>query len=126
MTQHLTELGLDQAVFRIELIPLPEQRRGRYGTASVAFSICTNPDMESGPLEKIASGGELSRISLAIQVAASQADRVPSSIYDEVDVGIGGRIAEIVGSKLKALGAHRQILCITHLPTGRASGRDSG
>ena len=90
VTQHLIELGLDQAVFRIELIPLPEQRRGRYGTASVAFSICTNPDLESGPLEKVASGGELSRISLAIQVAASQADRVPSSIYDEVDVGIGG------------------------------------
>ena len=60
VTQHLIELGLDQAVFRIELIPLPEQRRGRYGTASVAFSIGTNPDLESGPLEKVASGGELS------------------------------------------------------------------
>ena len=124
VTQHLIELGLDQAVFQIELIPLPEQRRGRYGTASVAFTICTNPDLESGPLEKVASGGELSRISLAIQVAASQADRVPSSIYDEVDVGIGGRIAEIVGSKLKALGAHKQILCITHLPQVAVQGTD--
>ena len=124
VTQHLIELGLDQAVFRIELIPLPEQRRGRYGTASVAFSIRTNPDLESGPLEKVASGGELSRISLAIQVAASQADRVPSSIYDEVDVGIGGRIAEIVGNKLKALGTHKQILCITHLPQVAVQGTD--
>lgn len=124
VNQHLIELGLDQAVFRIELIPLPEMRRGRYGTASVVFSIRTNPDLESGPLEKVASGGELSRISLAIQVAASQADRVPSSIYDEVDVGIGGRIAEIVGSKLKALGAHKQILCITHLPQVAVQGTD--
>ncbi|SVA46009.1 uncharacterized protein METZ01_LOCUS98863, partial [marine metagenome] len=124
VTQHLIELGLDRAVFQIELIPLPEQHRGRYGTTSVAFSICTNPDLESGPLEKVASGGELSRISLAIQVAASQADRVPSSIYDEVDVGIGGRIAEIVGSKLKALGAHKQILCITHLPQVAVQGTD--
>jgi DNA repair protein RecN (Recombination protein N) len=124
VTQHLIELGLDQAVFQIELIPLPEQRRGRYGTASVAFSIRTNPDLDSGPLEKVASGGELSRISLAIQVAASQADRVPSSIYDEVDVGIGGRIAEIVGNKLKALGTHKQILCITHLPQVAVQGTD--
>ena len=124
VTQHLIELGLDQAVFQIELIPLPEQHRGRYGTTSVAFSICTNPDLESGPLEKVASGGELSRISLAIQVAASQGDRVPSSIYDEVDVGIGGRIAEIVGSKLKTLGAHKQILCITHLPQVAVQGTD--
>ena len=75
-------------------------------------------------MEKIASGGELSRISLAIQVAASQGDRVPSSIYDEVDVGIGGRIAEIVGSKLKTLGAHKQILCITHLPQVAVQGTD--
>jgi DNA repair protein RecN (Recombination protein N) len=124
VTQHLIELGLDQAVFRIELIPLSEERRGRYGTTSVAFSIRTNPDLEFGPLEKVASGGELSRISLAIQVAASQADRVPSSIYDEVDVGIGGRIAEIVGSKLKALGVHKQILCITHLPQVAVQGTD--
>jgi DNA repair protein RecN (Recombination protein N) len=124
VTQHLIELGLDQAVFRIELLPLPEQRRGRYGTTSIGFSICTNPDLESGPLEKVASGGELSRISLAIQVAASKADRVRSSIYDEVDVGIGGRIAEIVGSKLKALGIHKQILCITHLPQVAVQGND--
>jgi DNA repair protein RecN (Recombination protein N) len=124
VTQHLVELGLDQAVFQIDLIPLAKQRRGRYGAESVAFSIRTNPDFEFGPLEKIASGGELSRISLAIQVAASQADSVPSSIYDEVDVGIGGRIAEIVGNKLKALGVQKQILCITHLPQVAVQGND--
>ena len=60
--------GRDQADFDVELIPLAERRRGRYGTASVAFMIRTNPDLEYGPLEKVASGGELSRISLAIQV----------------------------------------------------------
>ena len=112
------------AVFQIKLVPNSEKSRGRYGTESIAFSIRTNPDLEFGPLEKVASGGELSRISLAVQVAASQADKVPSSIYDEVDVGIGGRTAEVVGNKLKALGAHKQIVCITHLPQVAVQGSD--
>ena len=72
--------------------------------------------MAYGPLERVASGGELSRISLALQVVTSAVDPVPISIYDEVDVGIGGRVAEIVGSKLRTLGQDRQVLCITHLP----------
>jgi len=71
----------------------------------------------------VASGGELSRISLAVQVVTSAIDSVPSCIYDEVDIGIGGRIAEIVGSKLRELGAERQILCITHLPQVAVQGR---
>ena len=86
--------------------------------------ISTNPDSELGPLSKVASGGELSRISLAIQVASSHADNVPSSIYDEIDVGIGGRIAEIVGSKLRSLGINKQVLCITHLPQVAVQGTD--
>jgi DNA repair protein RecN (Recombination protein N) len=67
-------------------------------------------------LAKVASGGELSRISLAIQVAASQAATVPTLIFDEVDSGIGGRVAEIVGGLLKQLGKHYQVMCVTHLP----------
>ena len=90
----------------------------------MAFFASTNPDLEPGPLEKVASGGELSRISLAIQVVTSEAGGVPSSIYDEVDLGIGGRIAEIVGNKLKVLGAHKQVLCITHLPQVAVQGTD--
>ncbi|HOG04067.1 MAG TPA: DNA repair protein RecN, partial [Accumulibacter sp.] len=71
---------------------------------------------EPRSLAKVASGGELSRISLAIQVVASQAARVPTLIFDEVDVGIGGGVAEVVGLLLRELGAERQVLCVTHLP----------
>jgi DNA repair protein RecN (Recombination protein N) len=67
-------------------------------------------------MAKVASGGELSRISLAIQVAASQVATVPTLIFDEVDSGIGGRVAEIVGALLKQLGRHHQVMCVTHLP----------
>ena len=70
----------------------------------------------SRPLAKVVSGGELSRISLAIQVVTSQAASVPTLIFDEVDVGIGGGVAEVVGRLLRELGAERQVLCVTHLP----------
>lgn len=115
VTDNLVELGLTEAVFEIEFTPI-EESRSRYGTESVMFMIRPNRDSQAGSLSKIASGGELSRISLAIQVAVTTNDATPSSIYDEVDVGIGGRIAEIVGSKLKVLANRKQILCITHLP----------
>ena len=115
VTNNLVELGLTEAVFEIEFTPI-EESRSRYGTESVTFMIRPNRDSQAGFLSKIASGGELSRISLAIQVEVTTNDAAPSSIYDEVDVGIGGRIAEIVGSKLKALANRKQILCITHLP----------
>jgi DNA repair protein RecN (Recombination protein N) len=124
ITQHLPELGLEQAIFRAELLPLDGERRGRFGSETVAFFASTSPELEPGPLEKVASGGELSRISLAVQVVTSQAGGVPSSIYDEVDIGIGGRIAEIVGNKLRALGMHKQVLCITHLPQVAVQGTD--
>jgi DNA repair protein RecN (Recombination protein N) len=68
------------------------------------------------PLAKVASGGELSRISLAIQVITAKAAAVPTLIFDEVDAGIGGAVAEVVGRNLRALGARRQVLCVTHLP----------
>ena len=74
------------------------------------------------PLRKVASGGELSRISLAIEVAALGSDAVPTMVFDEVDSGIGGAVAEIVGQKLRALGASRQVLCVTHLPQVAAQG----
>ena len=75
-----------------------------------------NPGLPFAPLAKVASGGELSRLSLAIEVARSGASPVTAFVFDEVDAGIGGRVADIVGRKLKQLSAARQVLCVTHLP----------
>ena len=87
-----------------------------YGLEELEFQVATNPGSPLRGLAKVASGGELSRISLAIQVAASQAASVPTLIFDEVDSGIGGGIAEIVGALLKRLGERHQVMCVTHLP----------
>ena len=86
------------------------------GNEAVEFLVSTNPGLAPQPLAKVASGGELSRISLAIQVITSKAAAVPTLIFDEVDAGIGGAVAEVVGRNLRSLGARRQILCVTHLP----------
>ena len=86
------------------------------GDEAVEFLVAANPGQEPRPLAKVASGGELSRISLAIQVITSKAAAVPTMIFDEVDSGIGGAVAEIVGKNLRALGRERQVLCVTHLP----------
>ena len=81
---------------------------------STEFLVSTNPGQAAKPLIKIASGGELSRISLAIQVITAQTSQTPSLVFDEVDVGIGGGVAKIVGELLRKLGAMTQILCVTH------------
>ncbi|MEN8217132.1 MAG: DNA repair protein RecN [Pseudomonadota bacterium] len=86
------------------------------GTDMIEFLVTTNPGHPAKPLNKVASGGELSRISLAIQVVTAQRSGVPILVFDEVDVGIGGGVAEIVGQLLSHLGQQRQVLCITHLP----------
>ena len=83
----------------------------------------TNPGQPPQPLAKVASGGELSRISLAIQVATIRCGSIPTLIFDEVDVGIGGSVAEIVGRLLRNLGEERQVLCVTHLPQVAARGQ---
>lgn len=87
-----------------------------FGFEQIEFRIAGLSGSESRPLAKVASGGELSRISLAVQVVTSQAARVPTLIFDEVDVGIGGGVAEVVGLLLHELGLERQVLCVTHLP----------
>ena len=92
------------------------------GAESVQFLISTNPGSSPGPLAKIASGGELSRISLALQVAAADSVTAPTMIFDEVDVGIGGAVADVVGGLLKTLSARVQVLCVTHLPQVAAKG----
>jgi DNA repair protein RecN (Recombination protein N) len=94
------------------------------GNELVEFLVSTNPGTEPRALAKVASGGELSRISLAIQVITSKAAAVPTLIFDEVDAGIGGAVAEVVGRKLRALGEERQVLCVTHLPQVAAQARE--
>lgn len=86
------------------------------GIDQVLFQVSANPGQPLKPLNKVASGGELSRISLAIQVILSESSQIPTLIFDEVDSGIGGGIAEIVGRKLRQIGQHRQVFCVTHLP----------
>ena len=86
------------------------------GNDKIEYLISANPGLPAKPLAKVASGGELSRISLAIQVTTSTDKTTPTMIFDEVDSGIGGGIAEIVGLKLRHLSSNRQILCVTHLP----------
>ncbi len=100
--------------FAVVFTPLAEGNM--HGLEAVEFQVATNPDTPQRSLAKVASGGELSRISLAIQVAASQVAAVPTLIFDEVDSGIGGRVAEIVGQLLKRLGQRYQVMCVTHLP----------
>ena len=80
------------------------------------FLTAPNPGQAPGPLSRVASGGELSRISLSLQVVAMSAAAVPTLIFDEVDAGVGGGVAEIVGGRLRELAQNRQVLCVTHLP----------
>ncbi|UJB30911.1 DNA repair protein RecN [Chromobacterium sp. Beijing] len=109
--QHLAMSG---ARFAIELAALSEP--GAHGLESIEYLVAANAGTSLRPLAKVASGGELSRISLAMQVVISQVASVPTLIFDEVDVGIGGRVAEVIGHMLRQLGQRYQVLCITHLP----------
>lgn len=114
VSQVMQQLAL--AGGRLELGLLPVNGGNAYGFEQVEFRIAGLAGNEPRPLAKVASGGELSRISLAIQVVTSQAAKVPTLVFDEVDVGIGGGVAEVVGRLLRELGAERQVLCVTHLP----------
>ncbi len=114
VTEIMQELAMGGGRFEIVLTPLAEP--ASTGLEGIEFQVAANPGQSLRSLAKVASGGELSRIGLAIQVIASEAGEVPTLIFDEVDVGIGGRVAEIVGRLLKQLGSNRQVLCVTHLP----------
>jgi len=120
VSELMQELAMAGGCFEIGLVPLPEG--AAHGLEDVEFRVGAHPGVAPKPLAKVASGGELSRISLAIQVATSKISPVPTLIFDEVDVGIGGGVAEIVGKLLKQLGAERQVLCVTHLPQVAAQG----
>ena len=112
----MKELGMPNGEFLIEINILESECPKLNGNETVSFLITTNVGLPPKPLSKIASGGELSRISLAIQVATATDKSTPTMIFDEVDSGIGGGIAEIVGQKLRQLSENRQVLCVTHLP----------
>lgn len=112
----MQELGMPGGRLAIEVLPLSPDEAGEYGSDEIEFQVAANPGQPPKPLAKVASGGELSRISLAIQVAAVESTRLPCLVFDEVDAGIGGGVAEIVGRQLRALGSKAQVLCVTHLP----------
>ena len=114
VTAGMQELAMAGGRFEIALAPLPEG--AACGLENVEFLVSANAGQPLRGLAKVASGGELSRIGLALQVIASQANAAGTLIFDEVDVGIGGRVAEIVGRMLRELGKSRQVLCVTHLP----------
>ena len=115
VTQAMQQLAMAGGRFEVTLTPYPPEGNVR-GLELVEFLVAANPGVNPGALARVASGGELSRISLAIQVITSKAALVPTLIFDEVDAGIGGGVAEIVGRQLKLLGRERQVLCVTHLP----------
>ncbi|MGH8086416.1 MAG: DNA repair protein RecN [Lysobacter sp.] len=118
----IAELGMGGGRFDVAIEPIEADRPDPLGGERVEFLVAANPGQPARALRKVASGGELSRISLAIEVAALGLDTVPTMVFDEVDSGIGGGVAEIVGQKLRALGASRQVLCVTHLPQVAAQG----
>lgn len=113
VSSSMAQLALGSGRFEVAL--LPQSTGAIYGLEQVEFRIGGLSGQEARPLAKVASGGELSRISLAIQVLTSRSAAVPTLIFDEVDVGIGGGVAEIVGRLLHELGRERQVLCVTHL-----------
>lgn len=110
----IAELGMSNARLSIALTPASGDSPPPQGLETVEFLVSTNPGQEARPLLKIASGGELSRISLAIQVITAKTSATPTLVFDEVDVGIGGGVAKAVGRLLKQLGERGQVLCVTH------------
>ncbi len=120
VTAAMQNLAMGGGVFEVALRVLEEP--AAHGLEDVEFQVAAHKGMTPQPLGKVASGGELSRISLAIQTITSQVAQVPTLIFDEVDAGIGGRVAEIVGKLIRDLGRKHQVMCITHLPQVAACG----
>jgi len=113
--RELRQLGMDRARFAIAVEPGPMAEIGPRGLDRVEFRLSANPGEDVRPLAKVVSGGELSRTMLALKAVLARADRVPTMIFDEVDAGIGGRVAAVVAQKLARAAEGRQVLCVTHL-----------
>jgi DNA repair protein RecN (Recombination protein N) len=122
VTAAMQQLAMAGGRFSVALRALEEP--GASGAEEVEFEVSSHPSLPLRPLAKVASGGELSRIGLAIQLVAAKASPVGSLVFDEVDSGIGGAVAETIGKSLRQLGRQRQVLCVTHLPQVAASGNE--
>lgn len=118
----LAQLAMERCELDVEFIEITAEKLDPRGLEEVEIWIATNPGSQPGPLNKVASGGELSRISLALQVAVADKATAPTMIFDEVDVGVGGAVADVVGALLKTLADNVQVLCVTHLPQVAAKG----
>lgn len=116
VTEYMQTLGMRGGVFATRVAAHDPVQPSPQGNDEVEFLVSANPGQPPRPLAKVASGGELSRISLALQVAALDAAHLPCLVFDEVDAGVGGAVAEMVGRQLRALSARGQVLCVTHLP----------
>jgi DNA repair protein RecN (Recombination protein N) len=118
----LRPLKMDQIRFQVVIESLPEENWSAMGSDKVHFLVSANPGSPLGPLAKIASGGELSRFMLALKVVLSEVNSIPVMIFDEIDTGIGGAVADAVGKRLEALGQALQVLVVTHQPQVAARG----
>ena len=112
VSREMQDLGFNAANFLIDLTPVTP---GPNGAEQIEFIVSLNPGAPGGPLRKIASGGELSRVALAIKKVLAQSDDLPTLLFDEIDAGIGGKTAEAVAGSLRALAAQKQVLLVTHL-----------
>ncbi|MDB5319670.1 MAG: recN [Phycisphaerales bacterium] len=112
----LAELGMEKARFSISVSHLAAEAASASGFDALEFLVQTNPGQPPQPLRKIASGGELSRIMLALKGILASSDRISVLVFDEIDANVGGRLGSVIGSKLRSLATHHQVLCITHLP----------
>jgi DNA repair protein RecN (Recombination protein N) len=120
VTKEMQNLAMSGGRFSVSLKELDQL--GSTGAEEVEFEVTSHPSLPLRPLAKVASGGELSRVSLAIQLVAAKESPVGTLVFDEIDSGIGGAVAETVGKSLKKLGRERQVLCVTHLPQVAAQG----
>lgn len=122
INQELHEVEMNHAKFHVKVVKVEENHFGYNGTDKVDFMICTNAGEEEKELVKIASGGEMSRVMLAIKTVLSDVDKVGTLIFDEIDTGISGKAAKAVGDKMKIIAKGHQIICVTHLPSIAAKG----
>jgi DNA repair protein RecN (Recombination protein N) len=120
VTEAMQRLAMGGGRFAVALHPL--EAPGASGAEDIEFEVSSHPSLPLRALAKVASGGELARVSLAIQLVASKESPVGTLVFDEVDAGIGGAVAETVGRSLRQLGKDRQVLCVTHLPQVAAQG----
>jgi DNA repair protein RecN (Recombination protein N) len=116
VTKNMATLGMPGGRFEVRITSVADESIGPHGADDVEFLVTTNAGQPPAAMSRVASGGELSRLNLAIQVAATASRGAPTQVFDEVDAGVGGAVAEMVGRRLRELSSARQVLCITHLP----------